>query len=426
MACLAAGAAQAQTHPAQASAPLSLAQVMAASRDNGLVALARSTVDAARADILAADHAPLPLLSAKLASIDLQNGIGAGNLLRDKRIDKSIGLDWTWERGGKRALRTLAAERSAEAAAADLDDIRLQQQLAALGGFFDLLAAQQRITELAVIASSAQQLAATAQRRVQAGDLAAQDANRSEIEARRVRLDLDLAELDRERAALALASLIGLIGPIGPIGPVPPPDLRVAADWPQAGPPDAAAADIGHLVDRRGDVRAAEARVQAALAARDAALALKRSDITWGTSVDHFPGSSTRQVELRLQMPLQWGYGQQGEIGRAQALLAQARSAAERTRMLAANELQRLQRETLALAARAQAHADDIVPRARRAAAQAELAYAKGALPLTDLLDARRTLRSTLLDALAARTDHAKAMGAWQLRSADDTPAKTP
>ena len=92
MACLAAGAAQAQTHPAQASAPLSLAQVMAASRDNGLVALARSTVDAARADILAADHAPLPLLSAKLASIDLQNGIGAGNLLRDKRIDKSIGL----------------------------------------------------------------------------------------------------------------------------------------------------------------------------------------------------------------------------------------------------------------------------------------------------------------------------------------------
>lgn len=412
LACLAAGAGQAQT-----PAPLSLAQVLAAARDNGLVALARSNVDAARADILAADHAPLPLLSAKAAAIDLQNGIGAGNLLRDKRIDKSIGLDWTWERGGKRALRTLAAERSAEAAAADLDDTRLQQQLAALGAFVDLLAAQQRITELDLIAGSAAQLAATAQRRVKAGDLAAQDANRSEIEARRVRLDLDLAELDRVRAALALASLIG---------PLAPPDLRVAADWPQAPLPDTAAADIGRLVDQRSDVRAADARVQAASAARDAALALKRSDITWGTSVDHFPGSSTRQVELRLQMPLQWGYGQQGEIGRAQALLAQAQGAAERTRMLAANELQRLQRETLALAARAQAHADDIVPRARRATAQAELAYAKGALPLTDLLDARRTLRSTLLDALAARADQAKAIGAWQLRSADITSAKTP
>ena len=409
LACVAAGAGHAQT-----SAPLGLAQVLAAARDNGLVAQARSSVDAARADILAADHAPLPLLSAKAAAIDLQNGIGAGNLLRDKRIDKSIGLDWTWERGGKRALRTLAAERSAEAAAADLDDTRLQQQLAALGAFVDLLAAQQRITELDLIAGSAAQLAATAQRRVKAGDLAAQDANRSEIEARRVRLDLDLAELDRARAALALASLIG---------PLAPPDLRVAADWPLAPLPDTAAADIGRLVDQRSDVRAADARVQAASAARDAALALKRSDITWGTSVDHFPGSSTRQVELRLQMPLQWGYGQQGEIGRAQALLAQARSAAERTRMLAANELQRLQRETLALAARAQAHADDIVPRARRAAELAELAYARGALPLTDLLDARRTLRSTLLDALAARADQAKAIGAWQLRSGDASPS---
>ena len=411
LACVAAGAGHAQT-----SAPLGLAQVLAAARDNGLVAQARSSVDAARADILAADHAPLPLLSAKAAAIDLQNGIGAGNLLRDKRIDKSIGLDWTWERGGKRALRTLAAERSAEAAAADLDDTRLQQQLAALGAFVDLLAAQHRITELDSIAGSAAQLAATAQRRVKAGDLAAQDANRSEIEARRVRLDRDLAELDRARAALALASLIG---------PLAPPDLRVAADWPLAPLPDTAA-DIGRLVDQRSDVRAAEARLQAAIAARDAALALKRSDITWGTSVDHFPGSSTRQVELRLQMPLQWGYNQQGEIGRAQALLAQAQGAAERTRMLAANELQRLQRETLALAARAQAHADDIVPRARRATEQAELAYARGALPLTDLLDARRTLRSTLLDALAARADQAKAIGAWQLRSADFTSAKTP
>jgi len=50
-------------------------------------------------------------------------------------------------------------------------------------------------------------------------------------------------------------------------------------------------------------------------------------------------------------------------------------------------------------------------------AQSAELAYAKGALPLSDLLDARRTLRATALEALAARQDHAKALGAWQLRT---------
>ena len=50
-------------------------------------------------------------------------------------------------------------------------------------------------------------------------------------------------------------------------------------------------------------------------------------------------------------------------------------------------------------------------------AAQAELAYTKGALALSDLLDARRTLRATGLEALAAQADHAKASMAWRLRT---------
>ena len=36
---------------------------------------------------------------------------------------------------------------------------------------------------------------------------------------------------------------------------------------------------------------------------------------------------------------------------------------------------------------------------------------------LTDLLDARRTLRATQLDAINARVDHAKATLAWRLRT---------
>ena len=44
----------------------------AAARDNSDVALAGHALAAARADILAADHAPAPVLSAKAASIDLQ------------------------------------------------------------------------------------------------------------------------------------------------------------------------------------------------------------------------------------------------------------------------------------------------------------------------------------------------------------------
>jgi cobalt-zinc-cadmium efflux system outer membrane protein len=58
-----------------------------------------------------------------------------------------------------------------------------------------------------------------------------------------------------------------------------------------------------------------------------------------------------------------------------------------------------------------------LLPKAQQVATQAELAYQKGALPLTDLLEARRTLRATRLEGLMAKLEHAKAQGLWQLNT---------
>lgn len=394
---------------APASAAVSLEQALQAARNNLDVALGRNALAAARADVVSANRAPFPVLTAKLGQMDLQNGIGDGNFMTDKRVDKSIGLDWTWERGNKRELRTLTAERAAAAAQSDLDDIRTQQLLAVQAGFYDLLAAQERLAQVALIERSAAQLATTAQKRVQAGDLAAQDAARTEIEAQRARSDVQLAELDRRRAALTLWQSTGL--------PTPPDQLQARTDWPALSGDMAVAHSLDALVDARPDVRAAQARLQAAQAALDSSTAQRRSDITWGASYDHYPGTSTALIELRMQMPLQWGYSYQGEIARASAQLAQAQDVLEKIRRQARAELQRLQQEALNTAQRALTYEADILPRARRVAQGAELAYSKGAMSLTDLLDARRTLRATLLDALAARTDYAKAAGAWQLRT---------
>lgn len=122
-----------------------------------------------------------------------------------------------------------------------------------------------------------------------------------------------------------------------------------------------------------------------------------------------------------MQMPLQWGYQYQGEIARAEAVVDLAQDALEKTRRTALSELQRLQQELLTAAQRAQRYDTDILPQSRKVAAGADLAYSKGALSLTDLLDARRTLRATLLEALNARTDFAKARSAWLLRTQPDT-----
>lgn len=408
---------QAQT-PAAAPLPVSLQQAMQAARDNLDVALARRYVAAARADVLSADRTPFPTLSASVSQIDLQNGNGTGNLLHERTIDKSVGLDWTWERGNKRELRTRTAQRAADAAQADLDETGTQQQLSALTGFYDLLAAQERVAAVAQIERNAAELAGIAARRLQAGDLSAQETARTEIEAQRARSDLRLAELELQRAALVLWQLTSLAEA--------PEQMRARSDWPAL--PDAltTTTELDALIEARADVRAARARVEAARAALDSSSAQKKSDITWGVSYDHYPGTSTALVALRMSMPLQWGYGYEGEIGRSTAQLAQAQDILEKTRRLARLELQRLQHEVQSTAARAQAYDSEILPRARRVAEGAELAYRKGALSLTDLLDARRTLRATVLDAVAARNEHAKALGAWQLRSGLPVAAAAP
>jgi cobalt-zinc-cadmium efflux system outer membrane protein len=389
-------------------APLSLDEALSLAGGNLDVSIAGRAAAAAQADVAAADHAPAPQLSAKLSQIDLQNGIGPGNLLADKRIDKGVGVDWTWERGGKRALRTEAARRAAAAAASDLEEVRLQQLLATYGTFFDLLAAQGRQEQLVAIERSAQQTADTAWARMKAGDVAVQDAARAAIEVERARVDLESAQLDLRRIRGALGLLVGRETEAA--------TLEARADWPSGPPPDSTG-PVDPLIDIRSDVRAATERVGAAEAALQATQAQRRSDITWGASFDHYPGTSTRQVELRLSMPLAFGYHFEGEIGRAQAQLDAARDALEKARRSARTELLRLQSELAIATVRAQRFERDIVPRSREVAERAELAYAKGALPLTDLLDARRTLRSVLLEAWSTRAGLAKAIGAWQLRS---------
>lgn len=397
---------------AQAQAALSLDEALRLARSNYDVAVARSAADAAGADVLAADRAPFPQLTAKLGQIDAQNGVGPSNPWQ-KRIDKSIGVDWTWERGNKRELRTEAARRGAVAAGADVEEQATQQAIAASGAFFDLLCAQQRVDVVEINAATAAESARVARRRFDAGDIARIDATRLDIDAERARGDVRTATLDRDRAALALSLAIGTRRET----------LVARDDWPDAGDV-AAPADVAYEVEDRADVRAARERVAAAEAGLDSATAQKKADVTLGASVDSFPGVSTLFFELRLVVPLQIGYQYQGETGRALAQLTQARDLLDKARLSARLEIQRLRAEADISVRRWRSYEREILPRATEVAAQAELAYQKGGVALSDLLDARRTLRATQIEAIAAHTDFAKAATAWRLRAgvADKAP----
>ena len=408
-----ASAADTSTTPGAAAAVLNLKEVLQAARQNPDVMAAQRAAEAARADVLAADRAPAPTLSTGVSSIDLQNGVGSGSFWTQKRLDKSIGLDWTWERGNKRALRTEVAEHAARAARADGSDMTVVQQIGAQNAFYDLLAAQQRLQTVQAIAQSAQQLADTATRRLKAGDLSAQDASRTRIEAERARADVRSAQLEHQQAALALSLWTGQKPPAG--------GWTAQGPWPQSSPGAAQGeAALDALVEQRPDVVAARERVAAAQAALQAAQALRSADPSIGASFDHYPdGTRTnRLLALRISIPLNGWQRFDGEIGRALAQEQQSQDLLQKTRLQARSELLALLQSWQASAARLKIYTEQIIPQAAQVAAQAELAYSKGGLPLTDLLDARRTLKTTQLEALAVQNEHAKALGTWQLRSA--------
>ena len=388
---------------------LSLVQTLEAAKLNGAAKLSQQDLLAARSDVLTADRAPLPTFSAKASASDAGNGTALTAGSAPRKTDKSWGLDWTFERGGKRSHRTEAAQLIAQAAEAELAETQVQQQLLAKDLFFDVLTAQEKTQHLKAITLAAEATASTAKVRHQAGDLSAQDMMRVEIESERAAADYRKSLLEEKRASHVLAQTLGMSSAQA---------LRVNSDWPTlSNLPLEQTQSLDNWTASRPDVKAALLRMQASQALLENAKALGKIDPTIGLSVDSNPGTTKRLTELRVQFPLQASSTYDGEIGRATAQYFQAQTQWEQAKLNAQTDWQTMREAHAASMTRQKIYAQEIVPRAQKVAAQAEMAYAKGAIPLVDLLDARRTLKTSLIEALDVQAEHAKTSIALQLRA---------
>ena len=383
---------------------------------------AQRAVTASLADLRTAGQAPNPTLTVGAGSISPSAGIGAGPLWR-KTLDSSLRYEQLVERGGKPALRRRAAEQSSAAARQDVAEIRRQQSLAVLQALVDVASADARGALLADISTLYTESQRANERRTARGDLAPIDAQRQAIEATRAQGDVAQARADALRARLALAGLLAL-EPVAAALQVDPAvlDPRLPAQ---------AADDAG----QRPDVAAARLRVEASRAARDLAQAQARPDVTVGLQLDHWPTSAANPVgtgntvSVTFSVPLLLRHSFDGELARAVSDSDAAEEVLARLLAAAQAERARMDNELLAARTRQQLLQTQLAPQAEQVARAAELGYAKGALSLLDVLDARRVLRQTRLDLLAARADAARAAFArsrWTSSSAADAATSSP
>lgn len=403
------------------AAVLTLQQALAAAREhNADLRLATLGVAGAEAASISAAAAANPTLTLQSMNINPAAGIGAGSL-RNKTVDSIMRIDQLIERGGKRGLRRETAGHLERAARDDLGDSRRQLRLQVTQAYIDWMAAVARLDVLRASAALFEGALAAARRRQQAGDLAPSDVARAEVDALRARNDAQQAGSDLYAARLAVLLLIGQ------------PQLTAvepADEWPQTAPvlPEADEAALR----RRADVQAAQARLDAAGAARRLALAQRSADVTVGVQAEHYPVSagngqgSGNSYGIAVQIPLQWRYAYQGEIRAADVALEAA-----------SENLDKVQRQARAEAMLGAARAQDawqrlrrcddsLLPAARQSADAAEYAFRRGALGIMDLLDVRRSYRAAQLDALAARSDYAKSLAAWQAAVTDATTEELP
>jgi cobalt-zinc-cadmium efflux system outer membrane protein len=391
--------------------PLSLQQAVSIALERNYdLQLAQSAVASARAYVLTANAAPNPTLAISAGSINLSGGMGSGALWR-KQIDTIVSASQLIERGGKRELRTESARYNARAVSDDLRDVRRQLKRLVAQAYVDLHVSQDRVMAAQEAVRLLEATLTAAQLRRDAGDIAGADVERVRVDALRARNDVTAAEAERRRAQQLLAFLLA---------DTERADVLQAADeWPIAEvitAPDHEA--MMQMIERRADVRAASARTDSALAAARLAESLRTRDISVGLQYEHFPQPSSNpsgnSFGFAVQVPLFTRYYYEGEIGASLAALDAARVNLERIRAAAETEINSAALALVSASERLRRHRDELLLAAEKSAQAAEYAYQNGAVGVMDVLDARRTLRATRLDALTAQADFSKALASWQ------------
>jgi outer membrane protein, heavy metal efflux system len=415
LACLLGGlsAAAAGAEPAPSSASLNSdleqltlrqAEIFFADR-NREIQFGQRQVEGAQADRLSAAARPNPSLSINSNPLNPRQGLGSGDL-RDKQIDTVIGVQQLFERGGKRELRMEAADHKILASRGDYADIQRQQKVALYGAYYDLVAAQEKQRIATETAGLFQKTIDAVERRFKAGDISASDVARIRVDALRAQNDARTAQAERQKAQTALAYIIGVERDAARI--------NASDNWPETGTA-ADALEIEKALAGRADVQAAQARLAAADKNRELARALRTRDVTGSVQFEHFPGDFTNNtVGIGISIPLFLGYNFEGEIRHAEVELQTARDSYERVRALAVGEIDSRRAELDAARERAQRFRESLLIEAQKAADAAEYAYSRGAIGVMDLLDSRRQLYATRLEASSTQADYAKSLAAWQ------------
>lgn len=390
---------------------LSLSQALALSAtQNYDIRLGALAVKNANAATLIANAAPNPVISLQTTNINQKLGVGPGSL-RDKTVDTTLRIDQLIERGSKRELRTENATYLEQATQADFSLLRRQLKIGVTQAYYALLSAQEKVAVTQETIGLFDNTLTAAQKRKKAGDIAGADVQRLQVDVLRAKNEARQAEADLAKARLLLAQLMGVSENIHGIA---------AGDaWPAVGPA-MSTSELETFLDQSPQVKAANARLNAAAAAHKLSLAARTRDVSVGLQFEHYPSSAANtqgggnSVGISVQFPIFARYDFQGEILASEAALDSARENLKKTRDVVRIDMLQALQDVQSASDRVLRYEQELLMAAKKSSDAAEFAFRNGALSVMDVLDARRTYRAIQLDSITAHADYAKSLAVWQ------------
>lgn len=396
------------TSPGSASArPITLEEALAAAESNPDIAAAAATVEEAEGTLDQADT----------RAYNPRFFIGGGPSfgVDDTAYDLEIGVGQIFELGGKRRKRARVAASERDAAAKDVDTVRLTVRAEVWRAFHVALVAQQRVTVATENETAARELADAAAERMKLGAATQTDINVAKANRGRATAARKAAERDVLLAQADLAAAIGSDDPdLQPTGELPAFDAAAVDEDQLVAAALANRPDLAALVHVR-EARDADVGLADALATPDPELS-----VSWSRSaVDDI---DSVVVAVSIDLPL-WN---RNKGGRRAARAAHKRASIEVT----GAELE-IERDVRAAAQRYKAAIDAIasfdegvISALDENLALARESLAAGKLDLFELSAVRRDLVESQLTYLDTLVEAVEARAALELVVADSLAVK--
>lgn len=334
-------------------------------------------VRASDARVVQAGLRPNPELS-----VNPENFVGSGTFAKQVQFQNTLQLSQLVELGGKRALRTKAAEANREQSESQYEAKRVEVLAAATLDFIDAVSDEAGVRLAKLALDQARELETTVQDRARASVGSPLEVERASVLTARAEVAVGQAErafrVTKQRLAANWAGqgeqIESVSGDLFVVKPVPTLDALYAV--------------IPRAPDQRVAVAASEVQAAEAALIRSRAVA----DITVAGAWRQGRDWEDQSVVAALSFPLKIFDRSQGDIAAADARLERSKLDTTSVEVRLRVVLFGLQQEMVSANDAANRLAAQIIPRTEKTLALARKGFSQGIYSQLDLIDAQRTL----------------------------------